>query len=219
MFKFEVKGRTLEETKKALMELVDALNGGVVQFAKNTKVEVTPDEEEYVDESEISTNVTPISTKAGSVNSAPAFDMSDLDSKGTPWNKDLHASSRAKIADGTWRVKRGVSDEAILAYNNQFRSSVSVVQTTSNPVIQPVVQPVVVPAPMPTMNSGHTLQTFSAQFPVVIGNLISQGKIDQDYVNSLKAHYGLAEIWMANEAQKAEMFEFFAQHKLIVKVG
>lgn len=32
----------------------------------------------------------------------------DLDSAGQPWNAELHSSSRAKIADGTWKKRRNV---------------------------------------------------------------------------------------------------------------
>lgn len=37
----------------------------------------------------------------------------DFDSAGMPWNEKIHASSRATVADGTWRKKRGVSDELV----------------------------------------------------------------------------------------------------------
>ena len=36
----------------------------------------------------------------------------ELDSEGQPWNAELHASTKAKIADGTWRKKRGAAPEA-----------------------------------------------------------------------------------------------------------
>lgn len=37
----------------------------------------------------------------------------DVDSKGMPWDKRIHASSKATVADGTWRMRRGV-DKAII---------------------------------------------------------------------------------------------------------
>lgn len=37
----------------------------------------------------------------------------DFDSAGMPWDERIHASSRATVADGTWRKKRGVSDELV----------------------------------------------------------------------------------------------------------
>ena len=33
----------------------------------------------------------------------------ELDSAGQPWDEKLHASSKAKVADGTWRKKRGTT--------------------------------------------------------------------------------------------------------------
>lgn len=38
----------------------------------------------------------------------------ELDVKGLPWDGRIHASSKAKVADGSWRMKRGV-DEALVA--------------------------------------------------------------------------------------------------------
>ncbi len=39
----------------------------------------------------------------------------DFDSAGMPWDERIHASSRATVADGTWRKKRGVSPEEVAA--------------------------------------------------------------------------------------------------------
>lgn len=43
----------------------------------------------------------------------PADEPSDqaVDSKGTPWDARIHSESKATVADGTWRKRRGVSDE------------------------------------------------------------------------------------------------------------
>ena len=43
-----------------------------------------------------------------------------LDSAGFPWDERIHASSRATVADGTWKLKRGV-DHALV---EQIRASV-----------------------------------------------------------------------------------------------
>lgn len=44
---------------------------------------------------------------------AEAAGAPDFDSAGMPWDERIHASSRATVADGTWRKKRGVSDELV----------------------------------------------------------------------------------------------------------
>lgn len=49
---------------------------------------------------------------------APAVDvvvpLGGVDAEGYPWDERIHAGSRATVADGTWRKKRGV-DEALVA--------------------------------------------------------------------------------------------------------
>ena len=42
---------------------------------------------------------------------AVAVGNSAVDSKGTPWDSRIHSESRATVADGSWRKRRGVSDE------------------------------------------------------------------------------------------------------------
>lgn len=44
---------------------------------------------------------------------APTMPINDsaVDSKGTPWDARIHSESKATVADGTWRKRRGVSDE------------------------------------------------------------------------------------------------------------
>lgn len=45
--------------------------------------------------------------------SGPLVAGLDLDSKGMPWDGRIHAATRAKVADGTWRMKRGI-DQAMV---------------------------------------------------------------------------------------------------------
>jgi len=51
-------------------------------------------------------------------------DTLQVDADGLPWNEDIHASSKAKNKDGTWRRKRGVTDEQVAEYAARFDSSV-----------------------------------------------------------------------------------------------
>jgi hypothetical protein len=45
----------------------------------------------------------------------------DVDKNGLPWDERIHASSRAKIADGTWRMKRGVQEHVVTEVEAQLR--------------------------------------------------------------------------------------------------
>lgn len=44
-----------------------------------------------------------------------------VDAKGLPWDERIHASSRAKIADGSWRMKRGVQSHVVEAVEAELR--------------------------------------------------------------------------------------------------
>lgn len=57
---------------------------------------------------------TPAASNDGTTTSnAPA--ASDVDSKGTPWDARIHSESKATVADGTWRKRRGVDDATFTA--------------------------------------------------------------------------------------------------------
>lgn len=61
-----------------------------------------------------------------------------LDVKGYPWDGRIHASSRAKVSDGTWRYKRGSTDDAIAKVELELREKAMHTQTqvVSNADIQ-----------------------------------------------------------------------------------
>ena len=51
----------------------------------------------------------------------PAPAAAAVDAKGLPWDERIHASSRAKIADGSWRMKRGVQSHVVEAVEAELR--------------------------------------------------------------------------------------------------
>ncbi len=64
-----------------------------------------------------------------------------VDSSGMPWDERIHAGTKATVADGTWRKKRGVNEAFVTAIEAQLRSQ------AGSP--QPVAAPAPVPAPVP----------------------------------------------------------------------
>jgi hypothetical protein len=46
----------------------------------------------------------------------------ERDRRGLPWDGRIHASSRAKVADGTWRMRRNVSDDVIMKVESELRA-------------------------------------------------------------------------------------------------
>jgi len=48
--------------------------------------------------------------------------LAEVDSKGMPWDARIHSSSKAKVADGSWKYRRGVSDEEVKRVENELRN-------------------------------------------------------------------------------------------------
>lgn len=47
----------------------------------------------------------------------------DRDSAGLPWDERIHASTKSKIADGTWKSKRGVDAALVVAVEEELRAA------------------------------------------------------------------------------------------------
>jgi len=267
MYQVTVKGRTLEELKKAVSDINNELTSGVIGKSAEVVKDLeqapvdTSLKEELIEASE------PAMSKPVVATPTPINNDVELDAEGLPWDKRIHASSKAKVKDGTWRTKRGADENEVRTIKDELRTrlaqaanppstpappineSTPVVETpvvgvdpavpgtdkTVGHVVQPTVTPqapVVDPnaadiqsAPaieMPTQPStsqGHTEDTFVANFPMVMANLITEGKINQDYVNQLKAYFQVTEIWNITEVQKRQVFDNFVSAGVIQKAG
>lgn len=71
----------------------------------------------------------------------------------------------------------------------------------------------------PQIASGHTLATFIANFPMVVGTLISEKKLTQNYINQLCEYFKVELIWNINDEQKAQTFNQFVELGYIQQVG
>lgn len=154
-----------------------------------------------------------------------------LDTEGLPWDKRIHASSKAFNKDGTWRTRRNLDEtihnavraELLAKRGGQVSPKVVAESNFQAPVQQPVATTPVAQVPtapaLPTMNSGHTLETFKSNFPVIVANLITEQKLTHDYVNQLKGHFGVAEVWQMTDEHKGILFTDWVKHGLIQQVG
>lgn len=235
MFKFIVQAPNLDEAVVKLKELTSRLEDkafktSIVKDSENRTIKavVTVSEEDNEEE------FTP-ENMIGKTLSQPSLDVSgELDAEGIPWDARIHSSGKSKYKkDNTWTLKRGVTDEEAAKIKAEYKhvdvvglptqgmtsSPVQVAQ----PIVQaaPIAQPTVVTPPpaLPTMSSGHTVDTFKANFPLILGNLITEGKVTQEYINQLKDYFKVTEIWMINDEQKANLFESFVGYGLVTKVG
>lgn len=60
------------------------------------------------------------------VNAGSTPGAAELDSAGNPWDPEIHSGGKSKIANGTWKLKKGVSPDLVqqvLARNKSYLSS------------------------------------------------------------------------------------------------
>jgi hypothetical protein len=238
MLKAYAEGKTRAELIKALRSAIRELGGAIEEVSTDTSVKLSLATTELDDEGMIEVE-SPYAAANPSSNSNLAVVQGEVDSEGIPWDKRIHSSSKKKVANGTWRLGRGVDENLAMQIKSEYRKNAPVqtqapVQNFQNnpPVNQPVYNvpqtqaPVVTQTlpnpnpPQPQMNNGgHTFDTFKNNFAVIVAQLLTDKKIGQDYVNQLKSFFNITEIWMANDEQKFMCFTDFAKYGFIQQVG
>jgi hypothetical protein len=217
MFRVTVVGETPTELKQKLVDLAESFSTGKKSIVTKEEFEAAEEIEEEAEEVS-----SPFAAKTSD-------ELLETDSEGLMWDVRVHSSSKNKTAKGAWKLKKGYDKDALAAVKEEQLGVAAPVVTPAAPMVDaPVVtptaaQPAAVPSinpPMPSMQTGgHTLSTFTANFPLVIASLITEKKITQEWVNELKGHFGVAEIWMINDEQKSQVFDLLVQHGLVVRVG
>lgn len=238
MYQVTVKGRNLEELKKAVSDIDNELNGGVVvsgmtkEIIRTSTNEVVSIEEAAEDCGVTLTDVVEEFTPPV-VTPNPVNDV-ELDINNIPWDARIHAASRNKNANLSWRNKRGVDKDLLAQVEAELKANAPVVVApvapalpTSAPVVEtpvvvetPKVEVAPTPIAAPTLNTtgGHTVASFKNNYAMVIAQLITEGKITQDYVNQLKTHFGVSEIWEITEDQKEQLFTSFVSFGFVQSV-
>lgn len=222
MYEVTVKGRNLKELKQAAKDFLSDLEGGNVSTGMVKNLDV---KEEFTDE-DLSTKHHVQEITPAPMSEQVALDTAgkELDSEGIPWDARIHSSGKTKYAkDGTWVIKRGVTDEEAEKIKSLYRTT-PVVQApvvVEEPKISeaPKAIAALTPAPIPTIQSGHTLETFKTNFPMILAGLITEGKVTQQYVNTLKEYFKVDQIWNISDEQKGEMFKSFVEWGFIQAVG
>ena len=118
----------------------------------------------YINDEPVTTITTDEKEAVGNVFALPQAPGIEVDAKGMPWDHRIHASSRAKVADGTWRQRRNL-DNALLAQVEQELKQVmglpapaaseaqTVIPTAPTTPIEALGQAVAVPTPPPFVPS------------------------------------------------------------------
>ena len=252
MYQVTIKGRNLEELKKAVSDIHNELCSGTIcnEMIKdmNNSVEIVddipftngPSEEVYkIDphtHDAVEHMIKPPVVLAMDNTIVPenvVYQGGDLDVDGIPWDLRIHTVKKTKTVKGEWKLKRGVDKAMVAQVKAELLSSVQAVPNTpvltpplSVPqVVEPAPVPLVIntppltPAPLMNTNGGHTLETFTANFAMILGTLISEKKVTPEYVEQLNKYFNVTQIWEIDDNQKAEVFESFSNFGFITKVA
>lgn len=138
----------------------------------------------------------------GSTPDAPAGDGQGLDKDGLPWDARIHSSSKARNADNSWRVKRGVTDTLKAQVEGELRSSTAANAAAVTTTVAPPAAGAGLP-PLPGANlpplpgAAATDPAYTALVQLIATNTRSDanptGRITDDWVKTILAHYGVAD--------------------------
>lgn len=136
----------------------------------------------------------------------------ELDTAGLPWHADIHASSKTKNDDGTWRKKRGVDKATVTrveAELRQVQAAPAPVNSTPPPsaaipspsaavvppamtAAQPASPPPGIPVPGANIANPYTdLVAYLAKHTNTPEN--PTGRIPSNYPDQLLVHYGVTD--------------------------
>lgn len=135
-----------------------------------------------------------------------------IDANGFPWDDRIHSSSKAFTADGSWRAKRNVPPALKTKVEAELRS------TMDSPVPFAPAFPPALPTPaaatlppvpaLPKAPSADEL-AFTNFVQFIVSNTHSAtnptGRLTDDYVKQMLAHYGVAEGSMQNLAHRPDL--------------
>lgn len=126
-------------------------------------------------------NVSPPSgTPAPAPAAAPAGAGStgtvELDAEGLPWDAAIHAGTRAKLANGNWKVKRGTGETFLLERKALLRAALSAGTTRT---IAPGAAAIIPPAPAgaPLGNVPAPIPTPTASEQITQNTAVSNGAV------------------------------------------
>jgi len=128
----------------------------------------------------------------------------DLDSAGYPWDERIHAGSKTKNKDGSWKLKRGVDKTLV----QQIRAEHTALPRPFAPPVSPVLTPPVSPVLTPP---GTTTGTTS--WPTVLQRVSAAqaaGNLDVTKMTEYLNNHGITG-GFALLASRPELFDDFLQ--------
>jgi hypothetical protein len=123
----------------------------------------------------------------------PPAASDEKDSAGLPWDGRIHASSRAKNKDGSWRLKRDVEKAVVEKVNTELRALMAIpspgpqlVQTPAPPPPTPSGASYAIPTPAPPPPAPANAEAMRDMFLGLfqrVSAAMSEEKITEDQLN------------------------------------
>ena len=162
----------------------------------------------------------------------------ELDSKGVPYDANIHTATKLKTQSGEWKKKpvRGSKSEAA---QPQWQPPVTTqappvqIPVTNEPTVampftqfppaEQAQQTPVIESLAPAIGNAppmHSYESFKKNLGKITMILANQGKIDRNYLMQLAQHFGVNEIWdivePKHEANCRILYNSFIEHGLIL---
>lgn len=116
----------------------------------------------------------------------------ELDKSGLPWDGRIHASSKAKVADGSWRAKRGVDPELVKQVEAELRQTMAAPAAPGAgwvPPAAPANPLAAVPWPFPAPDAAPVV-TY-AELTALVTSSLSLGTVTLEQVNAACNNHGI----------------------------
>lgn len=118
-----------------------------------------------------------------------------VDAAGLPWDARIHSESKATVADGTWRKRRGVDPELVKQVEAELRGEVPAAAATpavTEPSASIPVPPP--PAPIPEPPPAPTPEAAPARSLTDLSAAVAQGKLKMTDLIAKAQEQGCADV-------------------------
>lgn len=132
------------------------------------------------DPTQAATFIAPV---AAALPALPTNGAAVLDKNGLPWDDRIHAGSRTKNADGSWRTKRGVDETLLANVTSELKALMGIPTAVS-----------AVPAPAPIADTPAAVVADRSAFVKLLTKasaVITAGKLSQEELNSAVISVGV----------------------------
>lgn len=133
----------------------------------------------------------------------------ELDKAGLPWDERIHAETKAKNKDGTWRARRNLDAAVKSKVEAELLGTVNSTPATGTapPALPPAPARALPAAPGPTLPPppAPSNSEYTDLVTLVVDNMEPKGRISEAWLKEVLDYYGVAEGSLQNLAHKPEV--------------